>query len=222
MTSFSVDSSGQRIKTDILVSGYVRDVMNHHKIEIPDEIVGLCFLFWLITVCDEWDKSLCHNEWVDIDGSCVTITDKYKYGRTDVWCYTLFGGQVVESGVFKWCLKFNTEIEWICVGIIIDDKEVIEKNKVSCNDYGRVQGHGCFLFPPDGGLRYRGLWDDYCDEFDVKRDTMIEMTLDMDEHTIQYTVNDTDHKVVKIESLSGHRYRLAITVDDKGDSMELL
>ena len=73
MESFTVDSHGKRIKTDILVCGYVRDMMNEYKLEIPDEIIGLCFLFWFIKVCDQWDESLCDTELTDIDGSCCKL-----------------------------------------------------------------------------------------------------------------------------------------------------
>ena len=86
MASFPVDANGQRIKTDILVAGFIKDAMSEHKLEIPDEIIGLCFLFCFIKVCDQWDRSLCH-ETIEIDGECATISDQFNY---DLGCCTLF------------------------------------------------------------------------------------------------------------------------------------
>ena len=49
------------------------------------------------------------------------------------------------------------------------------------------------------------------------------MTLDLDEQTIKYKINDTDYKAVKMESLSKDiEYRLAVTLADKGNEIELL
>ena len=155
MPSFSVDSTGQRIRTDILVTGYARDVMNKFQIAIPDEIIGLCFLFWFITISDEFDESLSNSQWVDIDGSCAKLNDNYECGRRGIWCCTVFGSQIVKSGVFKWCLKFKTEINWSCIGIVIDKKEELEKNKHN-NDYGRHAGSGCFWFGSNGWLFHCG------------------------------------------------------------------
>ena len=116
MTSF--DSNGKRIKTDILVFGYIRNVMNEYRIEIPDEIIRVCFLFWFMNVCDEWDKSLCHSQYVDIDESCAKLNDGYKSRGFLDWCCTLFGSQSVKNGVFKWHVQFNSSIEWICIGLL--------------------------------------------------------------------------------------------------------
>ena len=53
------DCNGKRIKTDILTAGYLREeIENKYKISIPSEIKRLCFDYWFINICDEWDKTL--------------------------------------------------------------------------------------------------------------------------------------------------------------------
>ena len=220
MASFSVDSNGQRIKTNILVSGFIKNIMNEHKLDIPDDIIGVCFLFWLIKTCDAWDQSLCH-ESVNIDGSCAMMSD-------DSECCTLFGTQTVESGVFKWYLKLATKIKWACIGIIKNEKRIIEDNKCN-NEYGFEKGCGCFFLlsrsPIANGLL---MFDgqeivDYAANPCCDKGTIIEMTLNMDQKTIKYEVNDKHFHTTKIKSLSiEFGYRLAVTFINKGYGIELL
>ena len=223
MACVSVDSNGRRIKTDILVMGYIRDIMDQNKLDIPDEIIALCFLFWFINVCDEWDKTLCHEEYVDIEGSCARINTEIEITGASV---TMFGAQTVESGIFKWRLKLNTKMDWGCIGIIKDEKSYIEQNHTN-NDYGRGIGCGCFLFICKGGGN-GALF--HSNQLDLKysdpcRDegTVFEMTLNMDQYSIQYKVNDKEYESVNIDSLSNHRYRLAVTLSKTDDDgIELL
>ena len=222
MASFNVDSNGKRIKTDILVCGYIRHIMNNHKLQVPDEITGLCYLFWLIQVCDVWDKSLCSVN-VEIAGSCARLSD----GEMT----TLFGMQNVKIGTFKWHLRLKTKINWGCIGIIKDDKQYIEQNKCD-NEYGFETGCGCFLFlfeDEDDHEENGALWFDdvenrnYANNPTSEPGTIIEITLNMDDHTIKYKINDTEYKTVKIESLSSEiGYKLAITIDAEGDEIELI
>ena len=94
MASFHVDSNGERIKTDILVSGYIKNAMKQHRLEIPDEIIGLCFLFWLIKVCDQWDAASSHDE-INIKGQYAEVSTKHNGWRT------LFGTHIVKTGIFN-------------------------------------------------------------------------------------------------------------------------
>lgn len=226
----SFDSNGERIKTDILVFGYIRNVMNECKIEIPDEIVRVCFLFWFMNVCDQWDKALCHHGYVDIDESCAKLNDEYKnseFTSTD-WCCTLFGTQSVRNGVFKWHVQFNANIGWICIGIIKDTQDAINANKTN-NEYGKRAGDGCFLYlfhsNNHGYLYYDDQIDwNYCDSIEEANEgTIIEITLDIDNHTIKYKLNKKEYKAVQIKSLSAENgYRLAVTLVDTGCTIELL
>ena len=217
MTSPSLDSDGKMIKTDILVSGYVRNAMNeyNYKVEIPEEIISLVFLFWFIQICDEWDGSLSHDRFVEIDGSTAKVRNRFG-------TCSMFGTKVIETGTFKWSLKFKTDINWSCIGICIDTKEELEKSKRD-NYYGRDVGCGCFWFGGRGSLcwddqemwLYSGAWH--------KAGTKIEMTLNMDDQTIQYKINGINYKTVKIDSLSKEiGYRLAVTVSKEGNAIELL
>ena len=212
MALFAVDSNGQRIKTDILVCGYVRNIMDEYKIEIPDEIIGLCFLFWFIQVCDEWDEALYDEERIEIDGLC---------GKWHGYA-SLFGSKIVESGTFKWSLKLKSQITWGCIGIIKNDKSIIEESKWS-NNYGFIEGCGCFLFfcneRSNGALWIDDIKNqDYCRNLCCDPGTIIEMTLNMDKKTIKYKVGDVECKAVGLESLSEQiGYRLAVTIVKEGD-----
>ena len=73
MTHCAVDGDGNRITTDILVEGYIRENAKKYNVLIPLDINTICFLFWLIKICDEWDKEFLA-EGVDLDGEVI----KYK------------------------------------------------------------------------------------------------------------------------------------------------
>ena len=90
--SASLDSSGNRIVSDILIAGFTHESTIEYNIAIPDEIIGVIVMFWFVDVCDEWDKSLA-DEAVIIDGQCVKL-EKSKM------C-TIFGTKSVTSGSFE-------------------------------------------------------------------------------------------------------------------------
>ena len=101
MASFCCDANGnqRKIKTDILVAGYVRDIVEEFTTRnIPDEIIQLCFMFWFVTVCDEWDKSMTYptHEIMEIDGDVFRWKDGYERGKDDVYLCTAFGTKIVE------------------------------------------------------------------------------------------------------------------------------
>ena len=74
MSSLQVDHNGNRIKTDILTSGYLRgEIETRYEILIPSEIKQLCFDFWLINICDEWDKTMYNDTRVEMDGQTVKM-----------------------------------------------------------------------------------------------------------------------------------------------------
>ena len=53
MATFTVDAEGNRIQTDILVAGWIRECAKTNKLEIPNDITNTCFVFWFIKVCEE-------------------------------------------------------------------------------------------------------------------------------------------------------------------------
>lgn len=77
-----MDADGKRIKTDILCRRYIHESLDRYNIVIPDEIIGVIFMFWLIDICDEWDQSLCH-KLVDIDGAVFKIKQGFWRQKMD-------------------------------------------------------------------------------------------------------------------------------------------
>ena len=144
--------------------------------------IGICFAFWLINVCDEWD----------IDSSSDNIEVN---GQTAKWLKSIdgsmYGCHGVDKGSYSWTITFKKDIEWACIGVIEDDPEVLKRFQHSY-DYDE-QSHGCFLFSY-GDFYHDDDYDQYCDMFQ-RKDTTITMTLNMDEHSLAYTIDGKDHGI---------------------------
>ena len=95
MSTFSVDSKGERISTDILVAGYIREVTTNYKLFIPHDISGICFEYWLIQVSDEWDKEFIADH-IQINGQIA------KWEKEKPAC--IYGKNGIESG-WEFCAK---------------------------------------------------------------------------------------------------------------------
>ena len=71
-TFFTVDKEGNRIKTNVLTSGYLRQEMeNIHKILILSDLKKLCFQYWFMNICDQWDVELCKHKDIAMDEEIV-------------------------------------------------------------------------------------------------------------------------------------------------------
>ena len=213
----AIDANGNRILTDILVSGYIREHMKKYiDLSIPNEIINLLFLFWFVNICDTWDK-LSSYSFFDINGAVLKLNKKEN--EDCAFLCSAFGYQTVENGIFEWKIKFNTRIEWICIGIIPDYKQSLEKD-VTDNNYGFSEsGGGCFLLSVNGAI-YHGSSMGYCPIFHDK-DTIITVILDMDNNTLSYKINDQDHGVAW-DAIKHKKYRLAVTMRDDSDEIEFL
>ena len=208
MSLFSVDATGTRIRTDILVSGYIRDIGKEYKLLIPKDINGICLKYWLIKICDEWDKEF-SSENITIDGQKAQCK---KQALTSA-----YGCQSVNKGSYSWKIKFNTQVTWICIGVKHDDSAILHEfeNRNSYDDYG----YGCLLYT-NGGFWSEGSDYHYCDGFRDK-DTMITMTLNMDKHTICYKINDKDLGPAQYK-LDKEKYRMVVNLYDPDNIVELL
>ena len=98
--SLCFDSNGHRVKTDIVVTGFIRKVSKEIPMEIPNDIIHLCFLFWLIDICDEWDKSISDENLV-IEGGIVKSSDDDVSDTMGLNRGTVFGTHIVEHGIFE-------------------------------------------------------------------------------------------------------------------------
>ena len=213
MAHFAVDCEGKRIETDILVAGYINEHMNQYELQIPDDIIGICFLFWFIKVCDEWDREHLPGA-VKIDGQTVKATswgDQCVYG-----CHS------IDKGSHQWTLQLTrkTTGKWFCIGIIEDKPEILKEFQNSVNF---ILEHGCLLH--SDGKFYRGsitYGESYMGQTRFEEeDTRIAMALDMDNHTLSFNIDGIDYGVAT-NKLDKDRYRMVITLDTENHEVKLL
>ena len=210
---FQVDSSGNRIKTDILSTGYIRqEIEKNGKLLIPAEIKQICFDYWFIHVCDEWDKQYSNDKY-EINGSCIKL--KGEEGRKS----SAYGKHVVESGIYSWEIKIKSPlIHWVCIGVIQDDDKLLKKHRNN-SDYENYDYGGC-LFRNGAWYSHGRSRTGYGPGFGGQND-VVEMILDMNNHTISYKVNDEDYGIA-CNKMNKDKYRLVINFDDVDDEIELL
>lgn len=53
MSSCIVETNGKRVTTDILIAGFVHGIAMKYDMAVPDEMIRVIFMLWLITLCDE-------------------------------------------------------------------------------------------------------------------------------------------------------------------------
>ena len=115
MSLFNVDAEGKRIETDILVTGYIRDSSKEYKILIPEDISKICFVFWFITVTDEWDRQYLA-EGVEINEQTAHLKISNMV--------SIYGSLGVDK-IYSWKLRLITDTKWINIGIIEDNPSVL-------------------------------------------------------------------------------------------------
>ena len=205
MASFSVDAEGNRIKTDILVAGYMREAGDECKLLIPNDINKVCFEYWLISICDEWDKELSSDN-VKYDEQ--TFTKQSNYGFASI-----YGCLGIDKGSHIWQIKVKSDVKFLAIGIIQDDEQILNEYKHGCK---YVIDNGCCLEVTQGKF-YHGTTSAeralvYCqDKLTPLQGTIFTMTLDMDTHTLSYKINDKDYGVAT-DKLDKSKYRLVVTL----------
>ena len=194
-------------KKELLVAGYVREIENHYKIRnIPTEIKDMIYLYQQFH--DIWSEKYSHKDIIiDRKKGTFKVTSKYDI--------TVYGSQVVSSGTSTWKIKIlwtpQSELEsWI--GIIEDKSaEILAKyaNDFAWDRFGYQLS--CF-----NGLLYSGMEKvrspSYGCEWKRQGDIM-EMTLDLNEGTLKFKVNDRDFGVA-FKNIKQSRYRLALSTYD--------
>ena len=222
MASFQKDSNGNRIKTDILTLGYFRqDIENQLEISIPSEIKGLCFDYWFIKVCDEWDKLyLTRNE----DRIVVKdqIAKKMTLRSYDDNGSTIYGCHIIHSGEWEWLMKINCSNRNICIGIIEDNDQYL-KDHTSNFDYD-INGYGCWWFP-DGSVSAKGIGrPHFTKKFQrfAMKNIIVGMKVNMTTKKLGYSIDGDDYVEVPRLTLDKGKYRLAVTLFDLDDTIELL
>ena len=81
MSFFTVDADGKRIKTDILVSGWIRDFGKLTQLLIPNDVTKICFMYWLIKCCDEWLREYTPNGVIMV---VMWSKQEYIHGNLDL------------------------------------------------------------------------------------------------------------------------------------------
>ena len=217
---FPVNANGKRIKTDILVVGWVREFSISNKLIIPKDITNTCFVFWLLKVCDEWDKyySTAHYRFSN-DSVSLQVKDD-EDGHLD-YTPSMYGSHSIGSGSYQWTITIKRNVDWICVGIIEDKHKILQKFLTE-NDYDYENGG--FVMLPTGVIYYRGgITFDFCDELKGSWDEslIVIMTLNMDDHTLSYKINDKDYGIA-MEDIPQKSYRFVINMNHDGDEVEFL
>ena len=88
MSTLQVDHNGNRIRTDILICGYLREeIEDKLKILIPSEIQKLCFVYWFIDICDEWDIASHTKKKIAVDKQTITTIERGYCSMMDVIVY---------------------------------------------------------------------------------------------------------------------------------------
>ena len=217
MASACVYYKGKRIKTDILVSGWIRNIKRRNKVSMPRDIIELCFKFWFIDICDEWDKKYIDESDVTLQGQCITMKDTWNpesgAQRSFYGCYS------VEEGVYEWIIRFNTEMSWICIGIIEDDQELLKKHAKEGNRY-KDTGRGWFLREDGVFCCNQAEYNTLCESFQAKG-SIVSTRVDMNAHELSYKINEQDWKIAT-KQLKQVKYRFVVTMVDKGTQIELL
>ena len=187
---------------------------------MPIDIIKVCFQFWLIQICDEWDREYSYlPEGADIDGQTLKFDPKY------FTIASMYGCCGVSTGVFTWEMKLKRTASWESVrfahiGIIEDKPEVLKSYQNSAH---YLDKNGCALHDNGNFLRgsvaiYEGK--KYMDGFKNKISNII-MTLDMDNHTLSYNIDGIDYGVAT-NQLDKDKYRMVVTFFYNKHEIELL
>ena len=214
MTSFNVDAAGNRIKGDILVTGYIREVGDKYKLLIPMDINTVCFKYWLITVCDEWDKRLSSDK-VEYNQQLITTI------RPNAW-KLVYGCLGIDKGLHTWQIKIISDIRFLAIGVIEDNENVLTAYN---HNHRFVIKHGCCLEVKSGMFYHRTISSlnakSYSISSKASQGDIFTMTLDMDNHTLSYKINDKDYGIAT-NTLDKSKYRLAVLLRHVDHVIELL
>ena len=190
MATYGVDAKGKRIDTDILVAGYIRDCNKDYKLLIPEDINAICFVFWFIKVSDEWDRQYLAKN-VEINGQIVHTETSQMV--------SIYGSLGVDKGIHSWKLRLTSDVQWMNIGFIEDNSDILKKHQTS-NQYLYDKSGGCLS--TDGKL-YANIMSSTGTWFPPKSyipipfrtlnvlktaGTRITLTLDRENNTISYGI----------------------------------
>eukprot|EP01084_Bolivina_argentea_P108924 194681_1 len=216
MTSLSVED-----RNILIISGYVRRIEKVFSIRIPNDIKMV--LNDLYKHCDSWNREYTYKLLSIIDNSQTV----HGFELCEHYC-CVYGDMLVQHGQnFCWELKVNGQINGMYVGIINNNKDVLNKYESSTwwwIDDGNGYLFNCkykqFRYPEDTdpGIIYGDTWGS-------DGDTM-KMIVDLrgKNSWIAFELNGKDYGVVYDKISKKITYRLSVCVykGSKNAYIELL
>ena len=98
---------GKKIECDILVYGYIHEIITEKKINqiIPNDIKSLCFQYWLFTACDTWNVKCLDEKKVDLIDKDRIVTLNYHTSATGSSLNFLGNHVVKDRSTYDWNMK---------------------------------------------------------------------------------------------------------------------
>ena len=218
MSTLAVDHNGNRIKTDILTGGYLREEIEEKlKISIPPEIKHLCFVFWFINICDEWDDTVYKKNILKIDGQTITTIESG-------FC-SIMGCHKVSSGQYEWKLRHFSDVGG-CIGII-QDLDLSQEKMSRTLDRLRydTDGYGAF-WEMRLGKFLNGKPVEFMKQYKDKiknNDVIIGVKIDLDSQRLYFFVDEEEYVEAPYTLQNDKSYRLVASFWRRsGAKIELL
>ena len=114
---FQMNAEGKKIESNILSAGYIRNIEDESELSLPIEIKALCFKFWFIKECDEWDETITNDKY-EINEQSL----KLARGTSNNVDYYAFGVNCIEWGIFTWKIRFKSPVNGCGIGVITEDE----------------------------------------------------------------------------------------------------
>lgn len=228
MSSLSKKLKHINQKDKHLASGYIRRVYSN---AIPDEIVQICLLFYVIF--EKWDGNYKDNG-MEIMNPSHTIC-KCKYDKYQSIIGTVTAKRTQQSGlIHRWklkLLKWSKGYEnWHSVIGILNAENPDWNNKCTgiapCNtsvNYFFVGWLQSLKSPRVPKLSNNSLTDyvGYGEAVNNDND-IVEMILDLKKGTLGYVINGTDYGIARDDVDVNGEYKMFITINGNGTSFEIV
>ena len=205
-----------------LLRGWTRPSASN-AINIPDEIIQICILFYLIV--EEWNENG-KGKTIEIMNESATICECMDDS------YQMISGSIIckrnVCTFHRWTLKllkYNPIKYWNNVVGIVDTKRV----DPCITDFGdNIKRDGTYFFIGYSKaylkpqlMKAEGSKFNYGESVNKEND-IIEMVLDLKRGTLGFIINGTDYGVARDDIQIDGEYCMFITVNGKGTSFEIL
>lgn len=208
----------------LLTSCYVRDIERREEIKnIPKEITNIISSYVILD--RQWNEKYSHNR--------LTIYNQRILNIYSNECMTAYGFLTVSDGIYKWKIKILSlnmvNTPWDkgsyppYIGLIEDNKQYMQQGltKTDWYRYGyQITRYRSLLCRKESVAMNCYMYHQLCKW--NKSGDILEITLDLNEKTISFKLNDEDFGIA-FRNVVKTNYRLAISVTNGGgSSFELL